>query len=142
MVLQHPGILPNGTGDRLERRGIAMSERRQYPRFDKDLTIEYSYRNSQGEHTTSGRLLNISLGGLFMVSGAMVEKDSQLKLHFHLLKDGKEINLVTDGTILRSGPVEQEDEMMKRYGVGSEFGAYFAVVKFLEPFFRLSFMLQ
>jgi len=119
-----------------------MSERRQYPRYNKDLTIDYSYRDSKGKHSARGRLLNVSLGGLFMVSNNLVEKDSPLTMNFHLLKDGAEIDLATDGTILRSGPVEQEAEMMQRYGLGSESGKFFAVVKFVEPFFRLSFMLQ
>jgi len=119
-----------------------MKENREHARYDKEMKIEYSFSNNNIISNTSGRVYNISLGGIYMVTELLVDKESALKMLFSFVKDDELIILKTTGTVLRSGPVVLDSEINKRYKPSPEDGAFFAVVKFSEPFVELSFMLH
>ncbi len=117
-------------------------DKREYPRFDKDLQIEYALQQKNYFPDTRGRILNISLGGVYMLSGSLIEKDTSITLTFTIQKDGRVSTLSTEGSVLRSGNVSDEPEMMAKYNIETPEGPCFAVVKFETPVIELSFMLH
>ena len=116
--------------------------KREYPRYDKDLQVEYAAQMKSPVPDTRGRILNISLGGVYMLSGSLIEKDTSITLTFTILKNGEATTLTTTGSVLRSGKITDEPEMMARYNIQAPGGTCFAVVKFEAPFVELSFMLH
>ncbi len=119
-----------------------MNENRQYARYDKEMKIEYSFSDNNIISNTNGKVVNISLGGIYMVTELLVDKSSSLDLLFSFVKDDELIVLKTAGTVLRSGTVISDFEVNKKYKLSPEDGAFFAVIKFSEPFVELSFMLH
>ncbi|PKL16828.1 MAG: hypothetical protein CVV49_14175 [Spirochaetae bacterium HGW-Spirochaetae-5] len=119
-----------------------MSDNRQYARYDKEMKIEYSFSDSNIISNTNGKVYNISLGGIYMISELLVDKDSSLDMVFSFVKDDALIVLKTTGNVLRSGIVLSDSEIIKKYKPSPEDGAFFAVIKFAEPFVELSFMLN
>jgi len=118
-----------------------MNENRQYARYDKEMKIEYSFSNNIISNTC-GKVYNISLGGIYMISELLVDKDSYLDLLFSFVKNDELIVLKTTGNVLRSGTVLSDSAVNKKYKPSPEDGAFFAVIKFAEPFVELSFMLN
>ncbi len=119
-----------------------MRENREHTRYDKEIRIEYSVAESTTAAGCKGRIYNISLGGIYMVTEHFIKQDSKLNLYFSFLKNGELIILQTTGSVLRSGSVISDYEVNKKYNLIPEDGGYFAVVKFTEPFIELSFMLH
>ena len=119
-----------------------MNENRQYARYDKEMKIEYSFSDNNIISNTSGRVYNISLGGIYMISELLMEKNSYLDLLFSFVKDDELIVLKTTGNVLRSGTVISDSAINNKYKPSPEDGAFFAVIKFSEPFVELSFMLN
>jgi hypothetical protein len=119
-----------------------MSENRQYARYDKEMKIEYSFSDNNIINNTNGKVYNISLGGIYMISELLVDKDSSLDMVFSFVKDDALIVLRTTGSVLRSGTVVSDSAINKKYKPSPEDGAFFAVIKFAEPFVELSFMLN
>lgn len=119
-----------------------MRENREHARYDKEMKIEYSFADNNIISNTNGRVYNISLGGIYMVTELLVDKNSSLALLFSFVKDDELIILKTTGTVLRSGTVISDSDINKKYRLSPEDGAFFAVVKFIEPFAELSFMLH
>jgi len=119
-----------------------MNENRQYARYDKEMKIEYAFSDNNIINNTKGKVYNISLGGIYMITELLVEKNSSLDLLFSFVKDDELIILKTTGTVLRSGSVISDYEINKKYRISPEDGAFFAVIKFTEPFVELSFMLH
>lgn len=117
-------------------------DKREYPRYDKDLQIEFALQQKNYFPDSRGRILNISLGGVYMLSGSLIEKDASITLTFTIQKDGKVSTLSTTGSVLRSGMISDEPEMMEKYNIQTPEGACFAVVKFEAPVIELSFMLH
>ncbi|HNX23132.1 MAG TPA: PilZ domain-containing protein [Spirochaetota bacterium] len=119
-----------------------MNEHREHARYDKEMKIEYEFSNNNIISTTCGKVYNISLGGIYMVTELLVDKNSSLDLLFSFVKDDELIVLKTTGNVLRSGTVNSDQEITKKYKPSPEDGAFFAVIKFSEPFAELSFMLH
>ena len=119
-----------------------MNEHREYTRYNKEMKIEYSFSDSNIISNTRGKVFNISLGGIYMVTELLVDKNSSLDLLFSFVKDDELIILKTTGTVLRSGTVISDSEVNKKYKLVPEDGGFFAVIKFSEPFLELSFMLH
>lgn len=119
-----------------------MNNNRQYPRYDKEMKIEYSFSDNNIISNTNGKVYNISLGGIYMVTELLVDKNSTLDLLFSLVRDDQLIVLKTRGTVLRSGTVGSDYEINRKYKLSPEDGGFFAVIKFSEPFAELSFMLH
>lgn len=119
-----------------------MREHREHTRYDKNMLIEYSFPVSNVVSNSRGRVYNISLGGIYMVTQYMLEKNSVVEMVFSIVKDDELIFLKTRGSVLRSGTVISDSEVNKKYKLTGEDGDFFAVVKFVEPFVELSFMLH
>jgi len=119
-----------------------MNEHREHVRYDKEMKIEYSFSDNNIISNTNGRVYNISLGGIYMVTELLVDKNSHLDMLFSFVKDDELIILKTTGSVLRSGTVISDSNLNKKYKPSPEDGAFFAVIKFSEPFIELSFMLH
>lgn len=119
-----------------------MNENREHARYDKEMKIEYSFSDNNIISNTHGKVVNISLGGIYMVTELLVGKDSTLDMLFSFVKDDELIILKTIGSVLRSGTVISDCEVNKKYKLSPEDGGFFAVIKFAEPFVELSFMLN
>ncbi len=119
-----------------------MNENRQYPRYDKEMKIQYSLFDNSIISSTNGKVYNISLGGIYMVTELLVEANSILDMIFSFVKNDELIILKTTGKVLRSGTVISDSEVNKKYDLSPEDGTFFAVIKFSEPFVELSFMLH
>jgi hypothetical protein len=119
-----------------------MNENRAYARYDKEMKIEYSFSDNNIISNTNGKIYNISLGGIYMVTELLVDKNSSLDLLFSFVREDELIVLKTTGSVLRSGTVISDSEINKKYRLSPEDGAFFAVIKFSEPFVELSFMLH
>lgn len=119
-----------------------MNDKREYARYDKKMKIEYSFSDNNIIGNTNGKVYNISLGGIYMVTELLVDKNSSLDMQFSFVKDDELIILKTTGNVLRSGTVNSDLEYNKKYKLSPEDGAFFAVIKFSEPFAELSFMLH
>jgi hypothetical protein len=119
-----------------------MNEHREYPRYTKDIKIEYSISDSDSISNTEGKIINISLGGMYIITELLVEKNLKLDLKVSFVKDDELIMLETMGTILRSGKITSDTELNENYSFSSVDGKYFAAIKFLEPFIELSLLLQ
>ncbi len=119
-----------------------MNESREHARYDKKMIIEYSFPVNNILSSSKGRVYNISLGGIYMVTEYLVDKDSKVEMMFSIVKDDELIILKTNGNVLRSGTVISDSEINKKYKLTEDDGNFFAVVKFEEPFVELSFMLH
>jgi len=119
-----------------------MKENREHARYNKEMKIEYSFSDSNIISNTKGKIYNISLGGIYMVTELLVDKNSSLKMLFSFVKNDELIILKTTGSVLRSGSIVSDTEIHKKYKLSPEDGAFFAVVKFSEPFIELSFILN
>lgn len=119
-----------------------MRESREHARYDKEMKIEYSFSDNNIISNTNGKVYNISLGGIYMVTELLVDKSSSLEMLFSFVKDDELIILKTTGNVLRSGTVISDSEINNKYKPSPEDGAFFAVVRFTEPFVELSFMLH
>ena len=119
-----------------------MIENRSHERHNKEIEIEYSIYDSDIIDNTSGKILNISLGGMYIVTNLLVEKNSKLDLKLSFVKDDELVVLKTAGNILRSGDVSSDAEVKKKYTLLPDDGRYFAVIKFREPFIELSLLFE
>jgi len=119
-----------------------MNNNRVHPRYDKEMKIEYSFSDNSIINNTNGKVYNISLGGIYMVTELLVDKNSNLNMLFSFVKEDELIVLKTTGTVLRSGTVVSDYEINKKYSLIPEDGGFFAVIKFSEPFIELSCMLH
>jgi len=117
-------------------------DKREFPRYEQDLSMGYAYPDQAAGSDLPGRILNISLGGVYMLSGSIIEKDTNVTLSFRISKDGDVTNLKTSGSVLRSGKLSDNPEMMAKYNISDIDSGCFAVVKFETPFIELSFMLH
>ena len=113
--------------------------KRNFQRYDTNLQVLYE---EPDKNPAPGTILNISLGGLYMISDSKLEKDTELTLIFSINKEGNESTLSTSGSVLRSGKIEEDEDVMKKYNITIPNGSYYAVLKFEAPFIELSFMLQ
>ncbi|HOP61801.1 MAG TPA: PilZ domain-containing protein [Spirochaetota bacterium] len=117
-------------------------DKREYPRYDKDLQVDYAYQQKVPTTEEHGRILNISLGGIYMLSGSILEKGMEITLTFTINKNNKMTTLTTTGSVLRSGKISDEPEMSQKYDIKAPENRCFAVIKFNAPFIELSFMLH
>ena len=113
--------------------------KRNFQRYDTNLQVLYE---EPDKAPAPGKILNISLGGLYMISDSELDKDAELTLIFSINKGGKESTLSTTGSVLRSGKIEDDRETIKKYSIETPDGSYYAVLKFAAPFIELSFMLN
>lgn len=119
-----------------------MKENREFVRYDKEMKIEYSIIGDNITNKKNGKICNISLGGIYMVTEQLVDQDTPLDLVFSFVKDDELIILKKTGTVLRAGTVVSDLAVNKKYSLKPEEGGFFAVVRFSEPFAELSFMLN
>ena len=119
-----------------------MIENREYPRYDKEIKVEYSISDSDIINNANGKIINISLGGLYIITTLLVEKNLKLDLKFSFVKNDELVILKTIGNVLRSGDISSDAELNKNYSFSPEDGKYFAAIKFLEPFIELSLLFQ
>jgi len=116
-------------------------DKRKFPRYEKNLTMGYFCTDKTAEAGLPGRILNISLGGVYMLSDSIIEKDTSITMTFKIKKDGDIKNLTTTGSVLRSGIINDNPEIISKYNLKKPDDRCFAVVKFEAPFIELSFML-
>jgi len=121
---------------------LKMMDNRLHERHDKEVEIEYSIADSDIISNTNGKIINISLGGMYIITNLLVDKNSKLDLKFSFVKDDELIVLKAAGSILRSGDVGSDTEMNEKYTISPDDGKYFAAIKFLEPFIELSLFLE
>ncbi|MCL1865011.1 MAG: PilZ domain-containing protein [Spirochaetes bacterium] len=119
-----------------------MIESRKYQRYDKEIKVEYSISDSDIINSVAGKILNISLGGVYIITDLLVEKNLKLDLKFSFVKDDELIILKTIGAVLRSGDRNSDLDINKKYHFFSDDGMYFAAIKFFEPFVELSLLSQ
>lgn len=117
-------------------------DKREFPRYDKELQVKYASRLNKSASDSPCRILNISLGGVYMLSTSILDKDTPITLTFTIKKNGNMTTLTTTGSVLRSGKIIDEPEMVAKYNIQSPEATCFAVVKFTAPFIELSFMLH
>lgn len=117
-------------------------DKRKFQRYEKELTMGYACLNKTAETGLPGRILNISLGGVYMLSGSILEKNTPITMTFTINQNGDNKNLTTTGSVLRSGNIGDNPEMISKYNLKRTDGGCFAVVKFEAPFIELSFMLN
>ena len=117
-----------------------MTENRKYPRYDKKIEIEYSISDSDIISNAKGKIINISLGGMYIITDLLVEKNLKLDLKFSIVKDDELVILRNIGTVLRSGDVTSDLELNEKYILSHDDGKYFSAIKFLEPFIELSLL--
>jgi len=117
-------------------------DKREFPRYDKDLQVDYAYQQRNLQPDEHGRILNISLGGIYMLSGSVLEEGMEITLTFTINKNNKLTTLTTNGSVLRSGKLSDDPEMVRRYDISAPGNTCFAVIKFAAPFIELSFMLH
>lgn len=124
-----------------------MDERREFERYESNIRIEYEYfriKNSEDGNNasrSSGKIVNISLGGVFMISDTPLEPDMPVSMFFKRrdLANGRDdVVLITSGTVLRSGHLYDDFRMMKELDLTANDGSYFAVVKFSRPVLELA----
>ena len=119
-----------------------MIENRKHERYDKEIKVEFSISDSDIINNADGKIINISLGGLYITTDLLLEKNSRLDLKFSFVKDDELVILKTIGDILRSGDISSDAELNENYSFSPEDGNYFAAVKFMEPFIELSLLFQ
>jgi hypothetical protein len=119
-----------------------MTEKRKHPRYGKNIEIEYSISDNDIISNTNGKIINISLGGIYIITDLLVEINLKLDLKFSFVKDDKLVILKTTGTVLRSGDISSNLELNKKYRFSPDDGKYFAAIKFFEPFIEFSLHLQ
>jgi len=124
-----------------------MNERREYARYESNIRVEYEYFSIQdtedGKNTSrsSGKIVNISLGGVFMLSDTHLKPEMPVSMFFKRKDEtnGRDnVVLITSGTVIRSGHVYDDFNMMKELDLSANDGSYFAVVKFEKPVFDLN----
>jgi len=117
-------------------------DKREFPRYDKDIQVACTPLLKITDEDFPSRILNISLGGVYMLSESVIEKDTSLNLTFSVNRGGTITTLATKGSVLRSGRINDEPEMIAKYNLGESDRSCFAVIKFEAPFIELSFMLH
>ncbi|HPB81240.1 MAG TPA: PilZ domain-containing protein [Spirochaetota bacterium] len=127
-----------------------MDDRREYERYERDIRVEYEYfsirETEEGKNASrsSGKIVNISLGGVFLLSDTPMEQDMPVSMFFKRKDESNgrdDVVLITSGTVLRSGHVYDDFVMMKKFDLSANDGSYFAVVKFEKPVFDLTSVL-
>lgn len=125
-----------------------MKEQREHPRRDIPLHIEFNYFADSGGGADPdaskpsrgfGRIMDISLGGVSMITSARMTPQQPLSLFFTMSGDidaiDRRVLLVASGTVLRTAPYcdavdgPRADEQ------------YAVAVQFTEPQFELSELL-
>lgn len=117
-------------------------DKREFPRYDRDILVKYATSIDTPVADTTGRSLNISPGGIYMLSGSLLERGREITLTFTLNMDGEMTTLKTTGSVIRSGKLTEDPDMIARYNIQAPDRAFFAAVRFSEPFIELSFMLH
>jgi len=119
-----------------------MIENRKYTRYDKKIEVEYSTSDNDIISNTTGKIINISLGGMYIITDLLVEKNSKLNLNFSFVENDELIILKNTGTVLRSGEITSDSDLNANYNLLPSDGKYYAAIKFLEPFMELSLYFQ
>ncbi len=130
-----------------------MIERREHNRHEADITLEYEYYTAMGDENystafkperASARILNISLGGLFMLSDVLLRASMPVAMFFKRRDehDRENIVLITNGTVLRAGHVGDDSVIKERYGIEDNEESYYSVVKFYSPLIELSALMR
>ncbi len=114
-----------------------MKNQREFPRIGEQIDIYYSDLNSDSKDDISAMAENISLGGVYMLISEPSEADAKFKILFHIDQQGRSINLITNGRVIRSGRIKPED-----ISSGGKMYPYYAAVMFDEPFTELSLLLE
>lgn len=117
-------------------------DKREFPRYDRDIQVACTPMLKIIPEDLPSRILNISLGGVYMLSESVLEKNTSVNLTFSVNREGVITTLATKGFVLRSGRINDEPEMIAKYNLGESERGCFAVVKFEAPFIELSFMLH
>ena len=122
-----------------------MNEKRVFARYRTDLLVEFEHLGKDETIKGKGKIVNMSLGGLYMISSNKVNQDKPVNLCFKLKSDtegsGKEI-YKNAGSIIRSGLLQDEkNELKLKYSVTEESEKFYMAVKFNEPQFELSALL-
>lgn len=114
-------------------------EKREFPRFDKELDAAYSTGNAKA---LRGKILNISLGGVYMLTEDPIRTQMPVSLTFTVKQNGDASSINAEGMVLRSGYMAEEPAMAAKYNIKSPAETSFAVIRFVKPVIELSFMLQ
>ncbi len=129
-----------------------MIERRQHIRRHADITLEYEYYTNMGDDNystafkperASARILNISLGGVFMLSDVPLHASMPVAMFFKRrdANDRENVVLITNGTVLRAGHVGDDSGIKERYRLEEEKEGYYGVIRFYSPLVELSALL-
>lgn len=122
-------------------------DKRYSGRRHADFKIDFEYYPKSavsGASRGRGKAVNISLGGVYILTDTIVNSDAPIALFFKT--DGPEQHdktfFVTNGTVIRSGAVEEEsDEFKRKFGLEGGPGNCYCAVKFTSIQFELSSML-
>ncbi len=122
-----------------------LEERRIIPRYQADFIVDIEFRpelNAASFINNSGKVVNISLGGVYLLVNEKMKKGVPLSLNFKIagMSNTNEKNLYkTTGQVLRSGSITEETpETRNRYHFQEIKGKYFCAVQFSEVQFELS----
>ncbi len=130
-----------------------MIERREHNRRNADIMLEYEYYTAVGDENystalkperASARILNISLGGIFMISDVLLRASMPVAMFFKRRDehDRENIVLITNGTVLRAGHVCEDIAIKQRYGLKDDEKSCYSVVKFHSPLIELSSLMR
>jgi len=117
-------------------------DKREFPRYDRELEVLYSAGNKAAVKESRGRILNISLGGVYMLTDGPLTADIPVTLIFTVTKNNDSVSVEASGNVLRSGSMNDESEMAAKHNIKSPDETSFAVIRFTKPVIELSFMLQ
>ena len=115
-----------------------MIDNRAHERYIKEMEVEFSVSGNDNINKVKGKIVNISLGGIYIITDTLIEKNSKLDLKISFYNDDELIAMETAGNILRSGDVTSDVEINEKYTISPDDGKYFAAIKFFEPFIELS----
>lgn len=120
---------------------------RQNDRHYAEFRVDFEYYPravASGASRGTGKTVNLSLGGVYMLTDTMLDPDMPIALFFKM-DDGNRGDrtfFVTNGTVLRAGTLREEPEdFREKFGLGSGEDDYYCAVKFTSVQFELSSML-
>lgn len=116
-----------------------MEEKRSYPRFSTDITCIFKYYEGNPEEidlnkdpfeTGSGTILDISQGGVFIISDELVAVSMPVIIECQIGKKGHSI----EGKVVRTGYIaENPSEVAQRFAERNVKGSTYIAVDFIKP---------
>lgn len=121
-----------------------MSEQRKYPRYPCNIKVHFEFFEGDPEtidtetavpSSGDGYILDMSKGGLFIVSNARVGINQPIRLEFSTKRE--KYNL--EGTIVRTGLLKHNpSEVAKRFAKKKVKGDSYIAIEFTTPLDELS----